>query len=94
MFNSDQTKKVQLKVREQFSFSKAKRKIPGKSGKSQIIPTNETWNHRDCQLSGMVGDKSGKLGVFLLSWCAPNFNDDWQSFTMYENFNFHCLGHW
>lgn len=42
MFNSDQTKKIELKVREQFSFSKAKRKIPGKSGKSQIIPTNET----------------------------------------------------
>lgn len=42
--------------------------------------------------SGVVEDKSGKLGVLLFAQCVPDFCSG-QSFPTYENQNFYCWGH-
>lgn len=42
-------------------------------------------NHRHSWSSGMVREKSGKLGAFLFSWWVPDFHHGQQSFPTYEN---------
>ena len=69
------------------------RENPRLSGILLFCRPMKTRNRRYPWSSGMIGDKSRESGVFLFSWCVPDFCDGRLSFPIIANWNLYGWGH-